>query len=36
MLLGSALPILGIIGIFWLQGFLWSAVKKLFQKKQQS
>lgn len=33
MLLGAILPILGIIGIFWLQGVIWGAIMKLFRKK---
>ena len=32
MLLGASLPILGIIGIFWLQGVLWGALTKLFRQ----
>ena len=33
MLLASTLLILGIIGVFWLQGIFWGAVVKLFRKK---
>lgn len=33
MLLGSLLPILGIICIFWLQGIIWGAITKFFRKK---
>ena len=30
--LGSLLLILGIIGVFWLQGVIWGGITKLFSK----
>lgn len=33
--LASLLLILGIIGVFWLQGYLWGAVTKLFRGKNK-
>ena len=32
MMFGGALLILGIIGIFWLQGAIWYGIAKLFLK----
>ena len=34
MLVGSIL-VLGIIGIFWLQGIIWGAIVKFFQKHKE-
>ena len=33
MLLASTVLILGIFVVFWLQGVIWGAIVKLFQKK---
>lgn len=34
-MLGSTLLILGIIGVFWLQGVIWGAIMNLFQKMKR-
>ena len=35
MMLHAGLVVLGIVGIFWLQGRIWYAIVKFFQKRRK-
>ena len=35
MYLGGALLIAGIVGVFWLQGVIWGAIIRFFQKRKE-
>lgn len=34
-MLGAGLLLVAIIGVFWLQGVIWFAIVKLFQKRKE-
>lgn len=35
MYLAAALLIAGIVGVFWLQGVIWGAIVRFFQKRKE-